>query len=561
MHARFLGAVARRASTTASASSSPALAPRHSGVVGKAVKYAIVGPSTGHACDGVDADDMPHRQRPLSLGSFGTVLHCLLAPPPTSSRPHLPPIHTPSNFPQTGTAVSAVAYHATVQDVRSSPAYVSLVDHVLVPLLRLVDPEQAHNISIRAASFGLTPIDPDVDSETRAARLSTTVLGITFRNPVGLAAGFDKQAEAMDGLAAAGFGFVEIGTVTPKPQPGNPRPRMFRLPEDKAVINRFGFNSDGLETVLERLAYFWTSKVGRGWAPGESTSPVRPILGVNIGKNKEGEAVADYTAGMTALSPLADYVTVNISSPNTPGLRALQGREQLRSLLQAVKNARDKLPWGKAAPDVATVTGGAEGGKAVAAIVRSSVLASRRRPPPILVKIAPDLTEADMADIAAVVLETGIDGIIVSNTTIARPATLKAPADVVAQTGGLSGAPVREPSLAVLRRMYELTGGKVTLVGVGGISSAEDAYAKIRAGASLVQLYTALAYEGEDRERRAWSAHRWMVRVLDMGLRSAVCFGSDPSPPSSTYFHSHLSSLLSQALPSLPASTRTLWAC
>lgn len=210
------------------------------------------------------------------------------------------------------------------------------------------------------------------------------------------------------------------------------------------------------------------------------------MVGVNVGKNKEGDAVEDYTRGVTALSPLADYVTVNISSPNTPGLRALQGREQLRGLLRAAVAARDAIPWGAAANSPSP------------SLVAARAVAARPSRPALLVKIAPDLTEADLADIAAVVLESkgGVDGIIVTNTTVARPSTLRSSPDLVAQTGGLSGQPVFEPSTAVLRRLYELTGGAVPLVGVGGISSPEQAYTKIKAGASLVQLYTALAYEG-----------------------------------------------------------------
>lgn len=378
-------------------------------------------------------------------------------------------------------------YHNAYRDVRSSAAYIYLVEQVALPLVRKIDPETAHNVGIWAAAYGFTPMDSDVDGEEPRSFLSTTVLGLQFRNPVGLAAGFDKGGEAMRGMLAAGFGFVEVGTITPKAQPGNPKPRMFRLPEDDAVINRYGFNSEGLEVVQGRVAQFWAMLAAKGVTPGSTGPRARPICGVNIGKNKEGEAIADYTVGMVEMAPLADYVTVNISSPNTPGLRSLQGREQLRELLSAVKVARDQLPWGIGLQKI-------QGG--VQHILRAKFLMERRVPPPILVKIAPDLTEIDMADIAAVVMETGIDGIIVTNTTIARPSTLKADPAIVKETGGLSGQPLFEPSTAVLRRMYELTRGKVPLIGVGGIKTPEQAYTKIRNGASLVQLYTALAYEG-----------------------------------------------------------------
>ena len=233
--------------------------------------------------------------------------------------------------------------------------------------------------------------------------------------------------------------------MTPLPQSGNPRPRLFRLAEDQAIVNRMGFNNDGLGLVQARL---------RGRDPS-----VQGILGANLGKNKDSDdAVLDYVAGVRALAPLADYLVVNVSSPNTPGLRALQGREPLAALLAAVRAARGGLR------------------------------------PPLLLKIAPDLTGADKADIAEVALAGGVDGLIVSNTTIARPAGLGSAR--AAEAGGLSGRPLFAPSTAVLADMYRLTGGKLPLIGVGGIASAEDAYAKIRAGASLLQLYTALVYEG-----------------------------------------------------------------
>ena len=308
-------------------------------------------------------------------------------------------------------------------------------------LLRLLPPESAHRLSLRL--LALTPPALLGNGSPDDPILRTRAFGLDFPNPVGLAAGYDKNAEALEGASHLGFGFVEIGSVTPRPQAGNPRPRLFRLSEDRAVINRMGFNNDGLDAVAARLARR-TKKV---------------ILGANLGKNKESaDAAADYAAGVRALGPHADYLVINVSSPNTPGLRALQGRAPLEALIAAVLAARG----------------------------------SHRLP--LLLKIAPDLTDADKQDIAEVALASGLDGLIVSNTTIARPAGLRSAAK--GEAGGLSGRPLFAPSTAVLADMYRLTGGKLALVGVGGIASAEDAYAKIRAGASLLQVYTALVYEG-----------------------------------------------------------------
>jgi dihydroorotate dehydrogenase len=275
------------------------------------------------------------------------------------------------------------------------------------------------------------------------AILATRLFGRDLPNPIGLAAGFDKHAECADAMLRLGFGFVEIGSVTPRPQPGNPAPRVFRLAEDEAVINRYGFNSDGLDAVARRLA----ARARRG------------LVGVNLGKNKETEdAGADYAAGARALAPLADYLVVNVSSPNTPGLRALQSRGSLEDLLRRVRAA---LP---------------------------------SPAPPLALKVAPDLAEADRDDIADVALASGLDAVIVSNTTIARPAGLRSAA--ARETGGLSGRPLFAPSTALLREMALRLRGRVALIGVGGIASGADAYAKIRAGAAAVQLYTALVYRG-----------------------------------------------------------------
>ncbi|XP_056381863.1 dihydroorotate dehydrogenase (quinone), mitochondrial [Hyla sarda] len=322
----------------------------------------------------------------------------------------------------------------------------------LMPTLqKVLSPEVAHTLSIKFASFGLVPRCIKHNSQ----HLETTVLGHKFRNPVGLAAGFDKHAEAIDGLFKIGFGFVEIGSVTPNPQDGNPKPRVFRLPEDKAIINRYGFNSHGIEVVRQRLL----QRVEKQKALTAEGMP----LGVNLGKNKTSEdAAADYIRGVHELGPLADYLVINVSSPNTPGLRDLQGKEELHQLLAKVVNARNGLP-------------------------------SEHRPA-LLLKIAPDLSLRDKEDIATVVTQLGIDGLIVTNTTISRPSTLKDPSCV--ETGGLSGAPLRDMSTETIREMYALTSGKVPIIGVGGVSCGLDALQKIRAGASLVQLYTALTYQG-----------------------------------------------------------------
>ncbi|MFM9884155.1 MAG: quinone-dependent dihydroorotate dehydrogenase [Burkholderiales bacterium] len=316
------------------------------------------------------------------------------------------------------------------------------------PALRLVDAETAHHLSIFALKHGpfsgrAAPDDPI---------LATKVLGIDFPNPIGLAAGYDKDAEVMDAMLSMGFGFVEAGTVTPLAQPGNPKPRLFRLDEDEAVINRFGFNSEGLAPFVERL------RARRG--------AMRPgIVGANVGKNKTStDAIADFVAGIAAVAPHADYLVVNISSPNTPGLRALQARDQVEALLHAVLVARRK-----ALPDAT-------------------------RHPPLLMKIAPDLTEAELADIAEVALSVGIDGLIVGNTTIDRPDTLRSA--YRGETGGLSGRPLFLKANACLSSMYRYTKGKLPIVGCGGVASGEDAYAKIRSGASLVQVYSALVFGG-----------------------------------------------------------------
>ncbi|XP_021112406.1 dihydroorotate dehydrogenase (quinone), mitochondrial isoform X5 [Heterocephalus glaber] len=306
------------------------------------------------------------------------------------------------------------------------------------------------------------------------------VLGHKFRNPVGIAAGFDKHGEAVDGLFKLGFGFVEVGSVTPQPQEGNLRPRIFRLPEDQAVINRCGFNSQGLLAVERRLR-------ARQQKQTRLTADGLP-LGINLGKNKTSvDAAADYAEGIRVLGPLADYLVVNVSSPNTPGLRSLQGKTELCCLLTKVLQERDAL--------------------------------QRAQKPAVLVKIAPDLTAQDKEDIACVVRELGIDGLIVTNTTVSRPAGLRGV--LHSEAGGLSGKPLRDLSTQTIREMYALTQGRIPIIGVGGVSSGQDALEKIRAGASLVQLYTALTYGGPPvvgrvkRELEALLKEQGFSRVTD----------------------------------------------
>ncbi|XP_056268981.1 dihydroorotate dehydrogenase (quinone), mitochondrial [Pseudoliparis swirei] len=322
----------------------------------------------------------------------------------------------------------------------------------LMPLLqRIVGAETAHVLAVKVIGLGLVPLNRYQDP----ASLEVNVLGIKFRNPIGIAAGFDKHAEAVDGLYKVGFGFVEVGSITPKPQEGNPKPRVFRLSSDHAIINRYGFNSCGLAEAQQRLE-------ARRDAQQQRSEAGLP-LGINLGKNKlSQDAGADYLEGLRALGPLADYLVVNISSPNTPGLRDLQGKAELRQLLHTVLKERNALQG--------------------------------ERKLPVLVKIAPDLTSQDKQDIADVVTELGVDGLMVSNTTVSRPETLQD--SNKSEVGGLSGQPLKDLSTSTVREMYHLTKGKVLIVGIGGVASGQDALDKIRAGASLVQLYTALTYQG-----------------------------------------------------------------
>lgn len=309
-----------------------------------------------------------------------------------------------------------------------------------------LDPETAHGLSIQALKAGI----PVAKSPHYDQRLRTTVAGVTFDNPLGMAAGYDKNAEAPDALLTLGFGFAEVGTITPLAQAGNPKPRIFRLTQDKAVINRLGFNNEGHAAAERRLA-------DRAWRAG--------VVGVNIGANKESaDRVRDYEIGVERFAPLASYLTVNISSPNTPGLRDMQARASLAELLTRVMAARD------------------------------AAVAGSGRVVPVFLKIAPDLHDSDLEDVAAEVLDKRVEGIIVSNTTISRPA-LKSPAHT-GETGGLSGKPLFELSTIALAKMRKLVGPQVAIIGVGGVDSVETALEKIRAGADLVQLYTGMVYAG-----------------------------------------------------------------
>jgi dihydroorotate dehydrogenase len=320
--------------------------------------------------------------------------------------------------------------------------------HLIRPLIFKTDPEQAHRYTLKALRSGLFPPSPSISDPA----LEVKLWGLKFPNPVGLSAGFDKNAEVIGPAFQMGFGFVEAGTVTPKPQPGNPAPRIFRDPKTESIINRLGFPGEGMNVFKSNLEHFLS---GARRPPG--------VVGINIGMNKgQTEPAKDYTALINMLGPMADYITINISSPNTPGLRDLQKREPLLELLGAVMEERKR--------------------------------SCGDHPPPLLLKLAPDLTEEQQEELAKAILEAGIDGLILSNTTLDRPATL--PSLYAAEKGGLSGVPVRAKSTAIIHNFYRLTSGKLPIIGVGGISDGSSAYEKIKAGASLVQLYTSLVFKG-----------------------------------------------------------------
>jgi dihydroorotate dehydrogenase len=306
------------------------------------------------------------------------------------------------------------------------------------PLLHRMDAEQAHALTVGALKAGIGGGRGSIQS----ALLQTKLFGLTFPNPIGLAPGFDKNAEVPDAILGQGFGFVEIGTVTPRAQIGNPKPRLFRLVEDQAVINRMGFNNDGQQTVLRRLE----ARRNRGG-----------IVGVNIGANKDAtDRIADYVSGIEAFANVASYVTINISSPNTPGLRNMQGREELLKLLSALN-------------------------------------AKRKNSLPMFLKIAPDLANGDLQDVAAVCAIEAIDAVIISNTTVSRP---KLKSEHAMETGGLSGKPLFDLSTQQLALFHNMIDAKIPLIGVGGVTDVETAWAKICAGASLLQIYSGLVYQG-----------------------------------------------------------------
>ena len=316
--------------------------------------------------------------------------------------------------------------------------------HLFRPLLFTIPAESAHRLTL--AALQIAPLRRQTSLEPN---LTQRVAGIAFPNPIGLAPGFDKNATVPDAMLGLGFGFVEVGTVTPRPQDGNPRPRLFRLTEDRAVINRMGFNNDGAAAVVQRLG-------ARPAAPG--------IIGVNIGANKDSpDRIADYAEMTRIMAPLARYLTVNISSPNTPGLRDLQDQGALAALLDAVVMARGGTPT------------------------------------PIFLKLAPDLARSDIESICRLAIDRRIDALIVSNTTVSRPPLRSVHSG---ESGGLSGEPLRDMALECLRTFRKASGGLIPLIGVGGIASVDDAWERIVAGASLVQIYSALVYEGPGLARR-----------------------------------------------------------
>ena len=327
-----------------------------------------------------------------------------------------------------------------------------MIERSVLALLQRIDPETAHGLALKALH---TPFAPLPGPYTSPA-LKTRVAGLDLPNPIGLAAGFDKNATAVAPLMNSGFGFLEVGAATPRPQPGNPKPRLFRLSEDRAVINRFGFNNDGVDVIAARLA----------------ERPAGVPVGLNIGANKDSaDKSADFVSVLTRARAHVDFATVNVSSPNTEKLRDLQGADALRALLDGVMSVRGTTP--------------------------------------VFLKIAPDLSDAEIAEVAGVAADAGVNAIIATNTTLARPDLASRQKD---EAGGLSGRPLFSPSTRVLARLYRETGGRIPLIGVGGVESAADAYTKIRAGASAVQLYSAMVYWGLSLAER-------IARGLDEQLR------------------------------------------
>ncbi|KAI0741482.1 hypothetical protein C8Q80DRAFT_1221523 [Daedaleopsis nitida] len=349
----------------------------------------------------------------------------------------------------------------------------ALHKYVVTPVIRhTLDAESAHKLAVRVLSSGFAPRDPLPDDQV----LKTELWGEEISSPVGLAAGFDKHGEAIDGLFNLGFSWVEVGSVTPKPQPGNPKPRVFHLPDDSAVINRYGFNSEGHAAVFARLkarlpTFYPTTSGAASQSHGDEHASLRPnaLLAVNLGKNKSSppDSIADFVLGVRTFGPYADALVINVSSPNTPGLRGMQSRTLLQELLMGVTAVRDE-------------------------VIGSTASGHR---PKLLLKIAPDLSESEVVDIAAAVRASGgVDGVIVSNTTIQRPAGLSDPNKH--EQGGLSGRPLKQHSLATLRILRALLPASIPLIGCGGISTGADALEFARAGAAAVQLYTAFGYGG-----------------------------------------------------------------
>lgn len=363
-------------------------------------------------------------------------------------------------------AVSAFTYYAF--DARAG-----FHEYVLCPLIRtFTDAETGHILGIKLMKYGVAPSlrAKDIRLETELSPLlGVDVFGTRLNHPIGLAAGLDKDGEAIDSLFDTGFSYVEIGSITPEPQPGNPQPRFFRLPRDDAVINRYGFNSTGHFSVVATLAKRLTAKLGGAAEPAANSFRDGKLLAINLGKNKTGDEVEDYVKGVQRLGPYADVLVVNVSSPNTPGLRDLQSELKLTNLLTAVVGEKEKLGANKLG-----------------------------KKPPVMVKVAPDLTEPEIESIANSAKQAKVDGIIISNTTIQRPkGLLTSDQELIAQTGGLSGKPLKPLSLQALRHLRKYTKDSgLVLVGCGGISSGQDALEFGKAGATFVELYTAFAYKG-----------------------------------------------------------------
>uniref|UniRef100_T1JEY4 Dihydroorotate dehydrogenase (quinone), mitochondrial n=1 Tax=Strigamia maritima TaxID=126957 RepID=T1JEY4_STRMM len=363
--------------------------------------------------------------------------------------------------------------------------------NVIMPLVHKLDPETSHLLAVQVLKKQLISTPGFVDPPL----LKSTLWDLEFDNPIGLAAGFDKHGEAVKGLHKIGFGFVEVGSVTPKPQLGNPKPRLFRLIQDNAVINRYGFNSDGHEVVFDRLQQIFRDDMTK-----------RGIIGVNLGKNKDTtDSIEDYVEGVKKFAPIADYLVINVSRPNTKGLRILQRRKELAAVIDKLsvvwtvlvgrvrldQYARISMPG---RPETQARYGGVE---TTGLVIDARNKLRMKHRTPILVKIAPDLSKENKEDVASVLMRPGkhrVDGIIISNSTVDRPPSLQSPLQT--EDGFLTGAPLKKVSTDAIKIMYALTRGEIPIIGVGGISSGADAYEKIRAGASLVQVYTALVYQG-----------------------------------------------------------------